>query len=137
MKKFILISFIAVLTVSLNAQCDTIASICSSKNITGEFISDGQQYRALLVGEDIAEFRATLYGGSTYRVSACSGLTDGNLLFSLYDNDRNLLFSNKDHSSAPYWDFKLSSTIDAIIEAELNDLGSGCAVMHIAFKKND
>ena len=135
MKKLIFILFISILGFELSAQCDTIASICSDKNMTNEYISDGQQYRALLLGEDIAEFRATFYGGSTYRISACSGLTPGNLIFSLYDNDRNLLFTNKDYNNAPYWDFKLSSTIDGIIEAQLNELGSGCAVLHIGFKQ--
>jgi len=136
MKKIILSLFAFTITQLSLAQCDTIASICSSKNFTNEYVSDGQQYRALLIGEDIAEFKSTFYGGSTYRISACSGETDGNLIFSLYDNDRKLLFSNKDHGNAPYWDFKMESTVDGFIEAQLNELGSGCAVLLIGFKLN-
>ncbi len=127
---FVMFSF------SLHAQCDTIASICNKKNFTADYISDGQQYRALLKADDIAEFRSTFYGGSTYRISACSGETDGNLIFSLYDNDRNLLFTNKDHQNSPYWDFKMESTVDGFVEAQLNELGSGCAVLLIGFKSN-
>jgi hypothetical protein len=118
------------------AQCDTIASLCD-KHITTEFISDGQDYRSLLLDDEIAEFNMTLYGGSTYRFAACSGLADGNLIFSVYDQERNLLFTNKEYSNAPYWDFKISSTLDCIIEANLdpNSLASGCAVLLVGFKQ--
>ncbi len=41
------------------AQCDTIASICE-KNISKQFLSDYQEYRALLIEEETAEFHLTL-----------------------------------------------------------------------------
>lgn len=118
------------------AQCDTIAAICD-KHITSSFISDGQNYRSLLLDEEIAEFNMTLYGGSTYRFAACSGLSDGNLLFSVYDNERNLLFTNKDYANSAFWNFKIINTLDCIIEAQLNpeNLASGCAVLLVGFKQ--
>ncbi len=118
------------------AQCDTIANLCDN-HIKNGFISDGQDYRALLLDDEIAEFDMTLYGGSTYRFAACSGLTDGNLIFSVYDKERNLLFTNKDYNNAPYWDFKITNTIDCIIEAQLNpnSSASGCAVLLVGFKQ--
>lgn len=117
------------------AQCDTIASICS-QNFTKEYLSDGQEYRALLVNEQTAEFHLTLYGGSIYRFGACSGLNTGNLIFRLYDQDYNEIFTNKDHNLSPYWDFKVKSTLDVIVEANLNQekLSSGCAVLLVGFK---
>lgn len=117
------------------SQCDSIASLCES-HFTSGFISDGQDYRALLLDEEIAEFNLTLYGGSTYRFAACSGLSDGNLFFTVYDKNRNLLFTNKDYANAPYWDFKLTNTIECIIEAQLNpdNAASGCAVLIVNFK---
>ena len=86
---------------------------------------------------EVAEFHVTFYGGSTYRIAACSGLSDGNLIFSVYDKDRNLLFTNSDYSNSSHWDFKINSTVDCIIEAHLNpdQLASGCAVLLIAFKQ--
>ena len=118
------------------AQCDTIASLCD-QHISSEYISDGQDYRALLLDDEIAEFSMTLYGGSTYRFAACSGLADGNLIFSVYDKERNLLFTNKEYSNAPYWDFNITNTIDCIIEANLDpdNLASGCAVLLVGFKQ--
>lgn len=118
------------------AQCDTIASICDN-HLTNGFISDGQDYRSLLLDDEIAEFNMTLYGNSKYRFAACSGLTDGNLIFSVYDKERNLLFTNKDYANAPYWDFNINNTIDCIIEAQLdpNNSASGCAVLLVGFKQ--
>jgi len=118
------------------SQCDTIASLCD-KHITTNFISDGQDYRSLLLDDELAEFNVTLYGGSTYRFAACSGMEDGNLIFSVYDNERNLLFTNEEFSNAPYWDFNITNTLECIIEAKLNhsNLASGCAVLLIGFKQ--
>jgi hypothetical protein len=138
MKKFILLLAISIwiLPATLHAQCDTIASLCV-KNLTAKYISDGQQYRALLLSKEVAEFNATFYGGTTYRLAACSGLKDGSLEFRVFDKQRNLLFTNIEHKNAPYWDFKFESTMDCIIEAQLIDPNekSGCAVLLISFKK--
>jgi len=120
-----------------SAQCDTIASVCA-KHIISSFISDGQQYRSLLLNPDeTAEFKTTFFGETVYRLAACSGLTDGNLIFNIYDQERNLIFSNKDFKNAPYWDFKVKSTVDVTIEAKLDptNSGSGCAVLLIGFKQ--
>jgi hypothetical protein len=141
MKKFIFIlSFVAAGSFlnKANAQCDSIANICA-KHIISTFISDGQQYRALLLNsEETAEFRSTFFGETTYRIAACSGTSDGNLIFNIYDQDRNLIFTNRKQKNAPYWDFKVKSTIETIIEAQLDanrNPGSGCAVILIGFKQ--
>jgi hypothetical protein len=118
------------------AQCDTIAEICE-KHITSDFISDGQQYRALLRTDEIAEFEVTLYGGSTYRISACSGFNDGNLIFTILDQERNILFANNEYQMAAYWDFQVAYTINCIVEARLKptESESGCAVLLMGFKQ--
>lgn len=116
---------------------DTVANACA-KHLENQFISDGQQYRALLMNADeTAEFHTTLYGGTVYRIAACSGLSDGNLIFSVYDSERNLLFTNSEFKNAPYWDFKITSTLECVIEAKLDGgaQGSGRAVVLIGFKQ--
>ncbi|MCB0408851.1 MAG: hypothetical protein KDD29_01450 [Flavobacteriales bacterium] len=135
LKLFILIVGLTTFKVSYS-QCDTIATLCD-KHLTNGFISDGQDYRSLLLDDEIAEFNMTLYGNSTYRFAACSGLTDGNLIFSVYDQERNLLFTNKDYSNSAYWDFNINNTIDCIIEAQLdpNSSASGCAVLLVGFRQ--
>lgn len=124
--------------ISAQAQelCGTIAERCE-KHITTQYIPDGQFYRALLQGDEQAEFNLTLFGGTTYRVAACSGETDGALIFNVLDKDNNVLFSNKEQGNAPYWDLAVANTIDVRIEAGLDPSksGSGCAVMLVGFKK--
>ena len=141
MKKIILVLSFVIVTSGLsklNAQCDTIAYFCA-KHITSSFVSDGQQYRALLLNsEEMAEFHTTFFGETTYRIAACSGTSDGNLIFNIYDQDRNLIFTNRTQRNAPYWDFKVKNTLETIIEAQLDanrNPGSGCAVILIGFKQ--
>ena len=136
MKQLTIFLLISICAISVNAQCDITADVCQ-KHITDDFLSDGQHYRALLLSDQIAEFNATLYGGTTYRLSACSGTQDGNLQFSVFDKERNLIFRSVEHSNAPYWDFQLASTMDVVVEAQLDPIAgsSGCAVMLIGFKR--
>lgn len=118
------------------AQCEPIAEACEP-HIEG-YISDGQSYRALLRGEEVAEFRTTLFEGTTYRLAACSDTTGENLIFKVRDKERNLLFSNAEHGASPYWDFKVPNTMDCIIEAQLDPSAgksSGCAVLLVSFKE--
>ena len=126
--------------------CDSITEVASSylntdrdKSLNKVFISDGQVYRAFLDEEQTAEFDVTLYGGSTYRIAASAGTDDNYLVYRIYDTEkeRNLLFTNYDYGNAPYWDFKVESTINCTIEVELdlNKKLSGCAVMMIGFEK--
>jgi hypothetical protein len=92
----------------------------------------------LLNSEEYAEFHTTFFGETTYRIAACSGTSDRNLVFSIYDENRNLLFSNSSQRNAPYWDFKVKATLETIIEAQLDpsrNAGSGCAVILIGFKQ--
>lgn len=140
MKKlsYYLITVLVIISINFQVlgQADTLIKFCSL-NLTNDYVSDGQQYISLLNGDEIAEFRATFYGGSTYRIAACSGLTNGNLIFSVYDRERNELFSNRNYKNTPYWDFKFTSTMECIIEAQLDPKGpeSGFAILLIGFKQ--
>lgn len=118
-----------------NAQADTLVKFCS-QHIPNSYISDGQVYQTPISAEETAEFNVTFYGGSTYRVAACSGLEDGNLIFTVYDKDRNELFCSADHKNTPFWDFKFSSTVDCLIEARLDPIAppTGFAILLIGFK---
>lgn len=133
---YLLTIALLLVTVNIFGQADTLFKFCSN-NFTKDYISDGQQYISVLNGDEIAEFHATFYGGSTYRITACSGLSNGNLIFSVFDKQRNEIFSNRNYKNAPYWDFKFNSTMECIIEAQLDPKGpdSGFAIMLIGFKK--
>jgi hypothetical protein len=136
MKKSILTLLIVVSTMLGYSQCDSLAGICE-KHITKNYITDGQAYRALLNGTEVAEFKTTLFGGNTYRIAACSGTDDGNLVFKIYDQEKNLLFSSVEFSNTPYWDFVIENTMVVTVEANLDTTrsSSGCAVVIIGFKR--
>ena len=121
--------------------CDSIAGIAGSYLNSGTensiFISDGQVYRAFLQDEEAAEFNTTFFGGSTYRIAVSAGQREDYVIFEIWDEQDMLLFSNVDQSNAPYWDFKITNTLDCIIEANLNpnNSASGCAVLLVGFKQ--
>lgn len=141
MKKLLFI--IVVLTgfqFSVSAQnCDSLVSICESylnQNDGSLFVSDGQVYQAFLT-EEAAEFETTLYGGSTYRIATSAGTKDNFVIFSIIDQEGNMLYTNEKFKNAKYWDFKVESTINCRVELKL-DLerkSSGCVTMLIGFKK--
>ena|SRR6476620_2658926 len=143
-KLFILLLLIAGVSFAnrVSAQCDSTSKLCA-KHIIPPFVSDGQTYRALVLSGQNAEFHTTFFQGSTYRISAGSGLTEGNLIFSIYSydpntGDRQLIFTNSQHDYASFWDFKVNTTVEVVIEASLNPSSgkdSGCAVMLIGFQQ--
>ena len=101
------------------------------------FISDGQVYKAFVDVDQSAEFKITLFGGTLYRIATTAGIKDNYVIFNVYDEDRNLLFSNEDFNNKPYWDFKVDSTIDCYVEAylDLDKKVSGCLVILLGFQR--
>lgn len=133
--KLLVLLAVAIPNVSV-AQVESIIKMCKS-NMDDSYVSDGQYYTVLLNKDDIAEFYVTFYEGTIYRLVGYCGTEAGNLAFSVYDQDRNLLFTNRDFENTPSWDFKFENSMDCIIEAEIDskDVTSGIAVMLIGFKQ--
>jgi len=118
------------------AQSDVTLTNCT-KYLAPEFISDGQEYKALLSGGEIAEFHTTFYADNYYRIVAATGKEERNVIFSIYDKENHLLFTNKDHKNSQYWDFQFTNTINCTIEAKLNQkkISSGFVLILIGFKQ--
>lgn len=135
--KPLLLIITLIFTCHLNAQPDSILHRCS-RFIQTPYISDGQQYKALVSSnEEVAEFRSIFYGESIYRIAACGSVPEGKMHFSVYDAQRNLLFTNTEYENSPYWDFKFESTIECIIEAKFAEdtNTSGFIILLIGFKQ--
>jgi hypothetical protein len=139
MNKYLLKILTSILFVLIQTQAysqlDSLISV-SEKFMPSPYVSDGQQYVALLSEEETAEFSVIFYGGSTYRIVAYNGVEQG-ISFTMYDKGRNILFSNTDYKNSPYWDFKFENTIECYIEAKLisKNQKSGFAILLIGFKK--
>src|SRR5438045_3440638 len=103
MKKLILFVFLLTGLMAFNvnghAQLDSTTKL-TTRRIIPPFVSDGQTYFALVTAGQNAAFTATFFSGTTYRIAAASGTTDGNLIFSVYSVDpsspetRQLIFTN-------------------------------------------
>lgn len=140
--KAIITILLAVLSYSYSfgQTCDSIVKICEQQLTTNNdgslFVSDGQVYRAF-INDETAEFSTTFFGGSTYRVTVSAGAEDNFVIFTIYDPENRVIFTNKDYQNAKYWDFKVKETIPVRIETRLDmeKKVSGCAVMLIGFKK--
>ncbi|MCQ2202253.1 MAG: hypothetical protein MJZ27_09220 [Bacteroidales bacterium] len=123
----------------VNGQAEAVESNCRGY-FQKPFLVTNRPYRALLTGDEVAEFRATLFSGTTYRIAA--GNVDESkrqVIFSVYDNDRNLLFTNSEYDNAPYWDFSVDGYMDCIVEARLDEsqATSGFVIMMTGIKLNN
>lgn len=135
-KNITLIIFFMLFVIKAYTQ-DTIPNVKCGKNITTPFVSDGQQYIAKISGEQKAEFRMTFYKGATYRIETCFSNDETEVIFSLFDQEKNLLFSNEKYGNAKYWDFQFDSTIECLIETGLpkGSRESGYVKLNIGFKQ--
>ena len=102
------------------SQVEQLQNICSLY-FSPEFITDGQEYFAALKPDQKVEFKTTFYGENTYRIVACTNLKKGDLIFTLYDTEKNLLFSNASYDYTQYWDFKFASTITCVIQVDVKN----------------
>jgi hypothetical protein len=141
MKKILLASLLILAGAAAKAQdCDSIVRVCEKQLRTNTggalFVSDGQVYQAFL-NDETAEFKTTFFGGTTYRIVCSAGTADNYVIFRVVDPEGRVLFTNRNHKNAPYWDFQVKNTIPVKIETELDmdKKVSGCAVMLIGFKK--
>jgi len=103
------------------SQVEQLQNICSLY-FSPEYISDGQEYFATLKPDQKVEFRTTFYGDNTYRLVACTNLKKGDLVFTVFDTEKNLLFTNASYKYSQYWDFKFCSTITCIIQVDVKNI---------------
>jgi hypothetical protein len=128
------ILFFALFPSRLNSQDEEFAKYCA-EDLKAPFINTGQPMKAFLTGDEVAEFHTTLYDGNVYRIITCSKQQE-NIQFSVYDKNRNLIFSNQEYNLVNFWDFRMEGSMECIIEARLNPkkATSGIALLMIGFK---
>ncbi len=131
---FLILSFFG--TGTLDSQEEALLNNCVN-NIKSPFIVSGQPFKAFITGDEVAEFHTTFFAGSTYRIVACSAQKK-DIIFSVYDNKRNLLFTNETYEDAPFWDFKVEGSLECIVEAKLDSKKStsGIAMLLVGFKSS-
>lgn len=132
----IFLSFIIFLPSISNAQIEQLENICSLY-FPPEYITDGQEYFAPLKPDQKIEFRTTFFGDNTYRIVGCTNLRKGKLVFSVFDTDKNLLFTNESFDYSPFWDLKFTSTVTCIIQVDVKNtkFTPGYVMLLIGYKQ--
>ena len=120
----------------INSQDDELFSGCLS-SFRSPFIVTERSFRALLTGNEVAEFRATFFSGTVYRIVSC-GYESDIIEFTVYDSSRKVLFSSKEHENAEIWDFLMEGSIECVIEAKLipGKATSGMVFMLLGFRSS-
>ncbi|MDX9769532.1 MAG: hypothetical protein RBT19_04170 [Tenuifilaceae bacterium] len=117
---FVTLAFLTLLSRSAVGQLNQLQHICSLY-FSPEYITDGQEYFAQLKPDQKVEFRTTFFGDNTYRIVACTNLRRSDVIFSVYDTEKNLLFTNANYNNSPYWDFRFSSSVTCIIQVDVQN----------------
>ena len=81
------ISLLILIIISLNSYAQDNSTENCPIFLNSGFVSDGQEYIAKLDENNVAKFYTTFYGGSHYRIIACSNVKDFPLIFSVYDTE--------------------------------------------------
>lgn len=96
----------------INSQEEQLVNDCLT-SLKSPFVAGDRSQKAFLTGEEIAEFRTTLFNGNTYRIVLCSH-QEGLIEFSLYDTNRNLLYTSSEYGASGSWDFKMEAPWSAL-----------------------
>jgi len=133
----ILLIIATIIVASVSGQTSQIEEIARSY-FDKTYISDGQIYRVLLNNDEEGEFEATFFSGTKYRVAISSTLPKTDIIYSITDSNRNVIFSNEDFEYSPYWDFVFTSTFDCkvIVKLDNKQEKSGIILMMIGYKNS-
>lgn len=131
---------LALLPLSLYGQCKSFANKICKAELT-PYIHDGNFHAAILsVGEE-AELYKTFYSGQEYRIAICGSDMMPNIEFRVYDNNRKLVYTNRDDNYKRTWDFTLDASQQLKIWVKVLDPGekkteliSGCVAIMFGFK---
>lgn len=124
------------------AQCNQFAKKTCMPELN-PFTHNGQlNIQQMAPGEE-AELDLTFYSGMSYRLLICSQESIGKAQFQVFDNKNKLVFDNKDHNFAKFWEFEVASTqqmkVVVIIPTAAkaaNEISKvGCAAVLVGFKQ--
>jgi len=132
--------FLAIIVFNVNAQCKAFArNECLPK--LSPYTHDGNYHSAVLVEGEEAELYKTFYSDMEYRVAIMGEGKLPNVEFRVLDDNKNVIYSNKDNNYAKTWDFRLeaSKQLKLVIKVLNNSKpgdtpASGCVAIMFGFK---
>lgn len=126
------------------AQCNS-SSFIKKKCIPNiqPFTQSGQITSQKLSSGQKTELKLTFSSGQDYRILICSEEIIGDVTFRIKDLAGKIIFDSKDNDFPDFWDFKVKSTQQFIVEVTVppsdspsSILPSGCVSIIVGFKKN-
>jgi hypothetical protein len=132
--------FLAIATLNVNAQCKAFAKKECLPQLS-PYTHDGNYHAAVLVEGEEAELYKTFYSDMEYRVAIVGESKLPNIEFTVLDEDKNVIYSNKNNNYAKTWEFKLenSKQLKLVVKVtQFNKPGdvpaSGCVAIMFGFK---
>jgi hypothetical protein len=127
-------------TLTANAQCKAFAKKDCLPELA-PYTHDGNYHAAVLVEGEEAELYKTFYSDMEYRVAVVGEGKLPEVEFKILDENKNVLYSNKDQNYAKTWDFKLESSKQLKLVVKVNPFNkpgdvpaSGCVSIMFGFK---
>jgi hypothetical protein len=121
------------------SECKTFAKKkCMYK--LSPFVGNGQTSSTFMNPGQSSDIAMNFNAGQTYRIIVCSQEELGDLEYKVSDASGKVLFNNKDHDNADFWDFNVSSTTQLKIsvkvpESDNKKASGGCVTVLVGFKK--
>jgi hypothetical protein len=136
----VLTLFLAVATLNVDGQCKAFAkNDCLPK--LSPYTHDGNYHAAVLVEGEEAELYKTFYSDMEYRVAIVGESKLPNIEFKILDEDKNVIYSNKDNNYAKTWDFKLENSKQLKLTVKVTSFNkpgdvpaNGCVAIMFGFK---
>jgi hypothetical protein len=123
-----------------DAQCKSFVKK-KCKPALAPFVHNGQMNNTMLRPGDKAELLLTFSSGQEYRVMVCAMDNLGEVNFKVMDSDRNVIYTNEKDKKKNYFDFKVASTQQLIVEIEAPDkktsnglVPEGCVSVLVGFQ---
>jgi hypothetical protein len=136
----VLTLLLALCTFEVNAQCKAFAKKDCLPELA-PYTHDGNYHAAVLVEGEEAELYKTFYSNMEYRVAVVGEGKLPSIEFKILDENKNVLYSNKDNDYDKTWDFKLeaSKQLKLVVKViPFNKPGdipaSGCVAIMFGFK---
>jgi len=136
----VLTLLLALATFKVDAQCKAFAKKDCLPELS-PYTHDGNYHAAVLVEGEEAELYKTFYSDMEYRVAIVGEGKLPAIEFKILDENKNVLYSNKDHEYAKTWDFKLESSKQLKLVVKVTPFNkpgdvpaSGCVAIMFGFK---
>lgn len=106
------------------------------------FTQNGQMNTVKLSSGQNTELKITFSSGQDYRILICAEEILGQVAFRVRDMSKKIIFDSRDNDFPDFWDFKVQSTQQFIVEVSVpvsdspsSVPPSGCVSIIVGFKK--